>query len=109
MGTMNYASSTEPIELDDRLLAHVRTVALTKLRRGESFALTIPEHEKTSATLWINASIPLRFDVSDEIALDRELLTAMMAEASSSRGLDLTGPVLSGELPRAPRLRAMSA
>lgn len=109
MGKMNYASATEPIELDDRLLAHVRTIAVTKLRRGESFALTIPERDKTTATLWINASIPLRFDVSDEVSLDRDLLTAMMTEASSSRGLDLTGPLFSGELAGGRRLRAMSA
>jgi hypothetical protein len=109
MGTMNYASATEPIELDDRLLAHIRTVAVTKLRRGESFALTIPERDKTNATLWINASIPLRFDVSEEVPLDRDLLVAMMTEASSSRGLDLTSPALSSELAGGRRLHAMSA
>ncbi|MFS0895038.1 hypothetical protein [Microbacterium sp. 179-I 3D3 NHS] len=109
MGSLNYASTAVPIEMDDRLLAHVRTVAVTKLRRGESFALTVPKTSQASETLWLHASIPLRFDVADDMPLDRELLTAMMTAANSSGGLDLTNHRITAKLPRSQHLQAMSA
>lgn len=90
MGSLTYANAGEAIAIDDRLLAHIRTVAVTKLRRGESFALTIRTENEANETLWIHSAIPLRFDLQEDVALDRDLLIAMMAAASSSRGLDLT-------------------
>lgn len=90
MGTLNYANAAESIPMDDRLLAHVRTVAVAKLRRGESFALTLSTERVASETLWIHSAIPLRFDLEEDVSLDRDLLIAMMSAAASSRGLDLT-------------------
>lgn len=90
MGYLNYANASTPIVMDDRLLAHVRTVTVTKLRRGEAFALTVPTCEEATETLWMHASIPLRFDLDGEVGVDRDLLVAMMHAANSSGGLDLS-------------------
>lgn len=95
MGTLTYANLVTPIEIDDRVLAHLRAVTVTKLRRNEPFALTLPAGaDGASETLWVHASIPVRFEVDSEVALQRPLLTSMMQAASSSSGLDLTDPDL---------------
>ena len=109
MGSLNYASASAPIQMDDRVLAHVRAVVVTKLRRGESFALTMPERDGATETLWMHASIPLRFHLDVDVSLDHELLTVMMNEASSTRGLDLTGPRLAAQVASGRHLKAMTA
>ena len=40
MGRMYYGNSSDAIEIDDVDLAHLRMVAMTKLRRSEGFSLT---------------------------------------------------------------------
>ena len=50
--------------MDDRALAHVKVVILSKLRRGESFAFswTISAQEGSGrGTIWLAPSIPLEF------------------------------------------------
>ena len=108
MGYLTYGNTTDPIEVDDELLAHVRAVTVTKLRRNESFSLTLPIGHAIE-TLWIHASIPLRFVLEEESALDRTLLASMMDAANSARGLDLTRDEFGSAVARAPRLHAMSA
>ena len=39
MGNLYYGTAPEPIRVPDRLLSHLKVVAATKLRRGESFTL----------------------------------------------------------------------
>ncbi|GAA5031523.1 hypothetical protein ACFQRL_10315 [Microbacterium fluvii] len=97
MGRLYYGSSLDPIEMPDRVLAHVKTVAATKLRRLESFTLTWTygtEHEGGRSTVWLHCSIPLRFDFDTLEAqqLDRDYLQELAQAASSSAGivLDLT-------------------
>jgi hypothetical protein len=109
MGSLNYAGASALILMEDRTLAHVRAVVVTKLRRGESFALTLPERDGATETLWMHASIPLRFHLDSEVPLDHELLTVMMNEASSTRGLDLTGPRLASQVTSGRHLKAMTA
>ncbi|MFS0853260.1 hypothetical protein [Microbacterium sp. 179-I 3D4 NHS] len=127
MGHLNYGNSAARIEMDDTVLGHLRAVAVTKLRRKESFALTIPMKGGAVETLWVHASIPLRFVMGEEVSLHRPLLTAMMEAASSASGLDLTDkriaeaapgqpeqldarrPVEQSEPQRERRLHAMSA
>ncbi len=108
MGTLTYANAASPIAIDDEVLAHLRSVIVTKLRRNEPFALTVPTAEGPAETLWIHASIPIRFAIDAPTALDRALLTRLMQAASSAGGLDLTDPELSREL-GARHLLAMSA
>jgi len=79
MGMLYYGSATSPIHIDDVLLAHVKVVMATKLRRGESFTMTW-RHDAASprgrTTLWIQPSIPLRFtfDAAEPCTLDPGLV-----------------------------------
>ncbi|MDF2920862.1 MAG: hypothetical protein K0S70_5080 [Microbacterium sp.] len=63
MGNLFYATSTESIEIPDRLLSHIKVVVTTKLRRSESFTLSWTHVDGTPgrSTLWLQPSIPLRF------------------------------------------------
>ena len=40
MGLIFYGNSPDPIEVDDRTLAHLKVVIALKLRRNESFTLS---------------------------------------------------------------------
>jgi hypothetical protein len=101
MGHLNYGNSAH-IEMDDVVLAHVRAVAVTKLRRKESFALTVPMKDGSVETLWVHPSIPLRFVFAEEVSLHRPLLTTMMESANSASGLDLTDARIAQASPEQP-------
>ncbi len=109
MGTLRYANVEAPIEIDDDVLVHLRAVTVTKLRRNESFALTIPLSGDTSETFWIHPSIPIQFVVTEDIALHRPLLAEMMDASNSALGLDLTKPRFTAPLDRSRTMHAMSA
>ncbi len=76
------------------MLAHVKVVIATKLRRGESFTMSWrhPEGEEGGrSTIWIQPSIPLRFvfgAVEPEM-LDPALLQSYANSANSSSGLTI--------------------
>lgn len=40
MGTIYYGGSESPIHIEDRVLAHLKVVITTKLRRGESLTVS---------------------------------------------------------------------
>ncbi|MFG6280867.1 hypothetical protein [Microbacterium sp. 5K110] len=92
MGLLFYGSSERPIRIPDRVLAHVKVVTATKLRRGESFTLSWrhpDEEEGGRSTIWIQPAIPLRFvfgSVEPEV-LDPSLLQTFANSANSSSGL----------------------
>ena len=93
MGRMFYGTSSEAIEIEDRLLAHVQTVTITKLRRGESFCMSwTSTNGHGRETVWVQPSIPIRFVTDEDAAgdFDRDLLTRLMDAANSHRGLDLS-------------------
>ena len=92
MGKLFYGSDSHPAELPDRVLAHVRAVVASKLRRGESFTLSWQHPDDVPggrSTLWINPSIPLRFVFTnpDGEMLDPEILKSFAASANSTAGL----------------------
>jgi len=94
MGTLYYGAQRVPVEVEDRLLAHLKAVILVKLRRQESFALNIRESADAGSgrhTLWIHPALDLHFQFlgSRPPALDRELLSDLEQQASSARGIDL--------------------
>jgi hypothetical protein len=94
MAKLYYGTTTEPITVDDRVLAHVKVVVATKLRRGESFTLSWVHGSDEPAgrsTIWLQPSIPLRFVFESEQpeSLDQNLLKRMANDANSSRGLSL--------------------
>lgn len=92
MGQLFYANSDAAVEIDDTLLAHLQVVASTKLRRSESFTLTMRRSSVPSAgreTLWLQPSIPLRFqfESAEPVRLDPALLRSLADMANSSAGL----------------------
>ncbi|MGP3535336.1 DUF7882 family protein [Microbacterium sp. RD1] len=93
MGYLYYGNSSEPISMPDRLLAHIKVVVATKLRRSESFTLSWRhlESEGGRTTIWIQPAIPLRFVFAspDPEILDQELLRELANAANSSRGLSV--------------------
>lgn len=109
MGYLTYGNTTTPFEIDDELMAHLRVVVVTKLRRNESFALTLNTAEGAVETLWVHASIPLRFTMEEDVDLQRPVLVSMMDAANSAGGLDLTRGDFEPSLLRSRGLHAMSA
>lgn len=94
MGHLFYGNTTESFEIPDRLLAHVKMVTATKLRRSESFTLSW-QHRACDApgrtTLWMQPSIPLRFvfEQAESVALDSDVLKRLSAGANTSAGLTI--------------------
>lgn len=94
MGKLIYGAPTWSIDFDDRELAHLRIVIMTKLRRGESFSLSW-ESDSTSGmgrnSIWLHQAIPLQFVFfgGREPALNRAWVEALMAKANSGSGLEV--------------------
>ncbi|MEA9985527.1 ATP-dependent DNA ligase [Subtercola vilae] len=94
MGKLIYGSPGTDIDFDDRVLAHLRVVIVTKLRRGESFTMQYASGLDSGAghgSLWMHPSIPLqfRFYGSKEPSLNRAWIEALMLGASTTVGLQL--------------------
>ena len=112
MGKLFYANSAAAVEIDDTLLAHLQVVTSTKLRRSESFTLTMRRSTVPSAgreTLWLQPSIPLRFqfDSAEPVQLNPALLRSLADMANSSGGLtvDLDSAVEAAAPVAPPRAR----
>ncbi|MEA9984173.1 MULTISPECIES: ATP-dependent DNA ligase [Subtercola] len=94
MGTLTYGPAAKPISIDDRDLAHLQAVILTKLRRGESFSFTWERSSDLSSghnTLWMHPHMFVEFSYygSKRIPLNRAWIEAMMNRANSAGGLEL--------------------
>ncbi|WP_243229692.1 hypothetical protein [Microbacterium sp. CIAB417] len=94
MGMLYYGSASEPIQIEDRALAHLKVVIATKLRRNESFTLSWrhPDGDDPGrSTIWLHPSIPMRFvfDDPEPPELHGEWITAMANSANSSGGITL--------------------
>jgi hypothetical protein len=92
VGRLYYGNGSDPIELSDRLMAHVKVVASSKLRRSESFTLTCENTATPGAgrtTIWVHCAIPLRFefDSAEGVVLDRDYLNELARAASSTSGM----------------------
>ena len=101
MGTLHYGNGHD-IEIDDVLLAHLKLVVITKLRRNESFTLSwkYSEHpDRGRNTIWLHPAVPLRFvfEQADPAPLSPEWLEQMATSSHSTGGLvvdlDQAGPV----------------
>ncbi|WP_243076603.1 hypothetical protein [Microbacterium sp. SS28] len=93
MGVLFYGSN-EPIEIPDRLLAHVKVVVTAKLRRDEKFTLSWAYPLGSGggrSTIWLNSAIPLQFvfDSEEPEILDPALLRELADAANSARGLTI--------------------
>jgi hypothetical protein len=94
MGQMRFGSPPEIFEIEDRTLAHIKLVMLTKLRRNESFAVSLQFDLSAGSgreTLWVHPSSQLsfRFGGSRAPSINREWLDALMLTANSTEGLRL--------------------
>jgi len=88
MGSLHYGSPPATFELDDRTLAHVELVVLAKLRRNESFALTIDDEKGGRQTIWINSSSDLRFQfATTSHEINREWLDELIDSANTTIGM----------------------
>ncbi|MGL3150977.1 DUF7882 family protein [Microbacterium sp. A82] len=94
MGSLYYGDSNEPINIEDRALAHLKIVVATKLRRSESFTLSWrhPEGEVSGrSTIWLHPSIPLRFvfDSVEPSDISRKWVEDLANSAHSTGGITL--------------------
>src|SRR6218665_4055905 len=94
MGLLYYGGSADPIQVEDRALAHLKIVITTKLRRNESFTLSWQHPDGDApgrSTIWLHPSIPLRFvfDEPEAPELHMEWITAMANSANTSGGIRL--------------------
>lgn len=88
MGSLHYGSPPASFEFDDRTLAHVELVMLAKLRRNESFALSIDGSGESRQTVWINSSATLRFEFGSAVhEINREWLDELIDSANTTTGM----------------------
>jgi hypothetical protein len=87
MGRLYYGGTRQPILVEDRVLAHLQVVMISKLRRNEPFALNFD-----TTSLWITPSVPLHFDYDGarEPRLNRMWIEQLALHAASASGLTLT-------------------
>jgi hypothetical protein len=94
MGTLTYSDIRNTIEFDDRTLFHLQLILGAKLRHRESFFLSWTEdraHGSGRSSLWIEASIALRFTYSDNHRCDinREWIEKLSRSSATAQGLYL--------------------
>ena len=92
MGRFIYGPASTTVEFDDRVLAHLKVVITSKLRRGESFLFTweyATEAGSGHSSVWLHPAIPLQFDLfgNREPLVNRLWLEALTASANSAGGL----------------------
>ena len=108
MGYLFYGDNAAPIRVPDRLLAHLKVVITTKLRRRESFTLSCL-HDSEAPTgrsaLWLQEAIPLRFvfDNAEAEELDPHLLREFAEQATMSGGLTVNLQEWPDDLPEVER------
>jgi hypothetical protein len=102
MGMLKYG--TREVVVEDRVLAHISVVVTQKLRRRESFLLTLPSSDRRMATeaMWIsfNSDIGFAYSGNRVPSLNHEWLEQMMTESFSAHGLDLVRhrePAIAGQ------------
>lgn len=90
MGHLHYGSPATSFEIDDRTLTHVELVVLAKLRRNESFALTVDGTAGGRQTIWINAASTLRFELGSAVTeINRLWLDELIDSANTTTGMRL--------------------
>lgn len=102
MGTLFYGDARTPIAIEDRALAHIKIVVLSKLRRGEGFGFSWDEKgtNKGRSTVWLNSSSTLQFEFTGarETTIDNSWVDALTVAAESSLGLTLVDQPSSPDL-----------
>ncbi|WP_350347939.1 hypothetical protein ABIQ69_15045 [Agromyces sp. G08B096] len=90
MGHLHYGSPPASFELPDRTLAHIEFVVLAKLRRKESFALSIEGEAGGRQQIWINPAATLRFEFDENVTdINRHWLEELIESANGAAGMRL--------------------
>ncbi|WOF21636.1 hypothetical protein N8K70_09540 [Microbacterium betulae] len=94
MGVFYYGAEASALHIDDRALAHLKVVIVSKLRRNESFAVSWSHPEEDGSgrsTLWMHPAIPIRFafDEPEAPPLNREWLEELAVSANALGGIQL--------------------
>ena len=94
MGTLFYGAARTPIRIDDRILAHLKLVATSKLRRNEPFLLSWHDANDVGggrSSIWLHANCDLhyKFDGGTPAAIDQELIEKLSVEANAARGIQI--------------------
>ncbi|HWM32829.1 MAG TPA: hypothetical protein VNR36_01185 [Pseudolysinimonas sp.] len=94
MGTLYYGAARTAVQIDDRVLAHVKVLIGSKLRRNEPFLLSWQEsaaegHGRTSVWIHPHTDLIYRFDGNRPPELDAALLEQMSDEALSQTGVHI--------------------
>lgn len=105
MGKFIYGAPSISVDIDDRVLAHLKVVIVAKLRRGESFTFSwhkTPDSGSGHSSVWLNPSVPLEFDFSGSKTptLNKAWLEELVQLANSPAGLRVVPePTGTGEPP----------
>ncbi len=107
MGKLYYGDDDLGIDMEDRLLAHVKMAIIAKLRRDEKFTFSWQhgvEGGGGRSTIWVHPSIPLRFkfDGSRQPVLNRAWVEALLLSANSTGGLQLVPEPAPDQVPSVP-------
>lgn len=89
MGRLYYGNSTDAIVVEDRELAHLKMVTMTKLRRSEGFSVSFSAADQGRSSVWVHCAIPLRFefDSTEPIRLDPAYVNELAQAAASAMGI----------------------
>jgi hypothetical protein len=92
MGQLIYGATGTVVEIEDRALAHLKVVMITKLRRNEGFAFSWDEALKDGSgrsTIWVHPSISVQFKFygTRQPSMNKVWLEDLMSSANSSGGL----------------------
>jgi hypothetical protein len=96
VGKLVYGMPSIEVEFDDRLLAHVKAVITSKLRRDESFTFTWEftgdDNTPSHSSVWLDPAIPLQFVFEGEKdpPLNREWIEELNRSANTPSGLKIT-------------------
>jgi hypothetical protein len=83
---------TGAVDLDDRLLAHIRVVTFAKFRRRESFAFTYHYDASQGSghtVVWMHPAIPVEFQIYTRVTVNPDWVHALTLLADTPAGLYL--------------------
>jgi len=80
--------------MDDRILAHLKLVATSKLRRNEPFLVSWHDSSDTGggrSSIWLHPGCDLhyKFDGGTPAAIDQELIEQLSIAANAARGIEI--------------------
>lgn len=90
------------VEIDDRVLAHLRLVVMNKLRRNEPFMFDVDVNDGSGRrSFWIHASVPIQFHFygGRRPRINRVWVEELVLSASSPNGLVIVPEPLEEESP----------